>query len=353
MRSNGQSGPGSSTAVEIATLHAFAWLTAGSAVGVLLSLLLLFPGLDLGPLTYGRWMPLHLNLLLYGWIALPLVALLFRAYQPPARAAALAVQVWSASLLVGAVAWLAGETTGKQFLDWEGMAGVFFLAALLFLAGVLAAGLVRRPRAGLAALWLGLLLVPVGMVYAASPATYPPVNPVTGGPTVASLLWSTLAVVAIFLLVRYLLGDRFAGNRAWLWAFLGWGVVLLVSSAAMLMLPPLLGRVKFTNALVGHAHLAMAGMATSFVALLLAVLNGETRLNGILGDRAAFALWNAGNAVQILALTVAGALEATDPGVVFRGDPPIAVLYALRAAAGAAMLAASVRWTARSMRALA
>lgn len=338
--------------LELTTLHALFWLTAGSAVGLLLSVLLLLPGLDLGPLTYGRWMPLHLDLLLYGWIALPLVALLLRAYQPPARAAMMAVQAWSAALLVGAVAWLAGETTGKQFLDWEGIADVFFLAALLFLAGVLAAGLIRKPRASLLALWIGLLAVPAGLAWAASPATYPPVNPATGGPTVASLLWSTLAVVVIFLLVRHLLG-AWPASRLWLGAFGAWGAVLLVSSAVMLALPWLLGRVKFTNALVGHAHLAMAGMATSFVALLLGVLNGETRLSGVLGDRAAFVLWNAGNAVQVVALTVAGALEAADPGTVFRGDPPITALYVLRAAAGAAMLAASVRWTSRAMKALA
>ena len=38
-----------------------------------LSLLLLWPGLgDLfAPLTYGRWMPLHMNWQLYGWTALP------------------------------------------------------------------------------------------------------------------------------------------------------------------------------------------------------------------------------------------------------------------------------------------
>lgn len=346
-------------AIEAATLHAFAWLTAGCAVGLLLSALLLVPDLGsaFGPLTYGRWMPLHLDLLLYGWIALPLVALFFHAYQPPARAAGLAVQSWSASLLAGAVAWLAGETTGEQFLDWRGISGLLFLASLLVLAGVLAAGLRRRFRPGLAALWAGLLLVPAILAYAASPATYPPVNPASGGPTVASLLWSTLAVAAIFALTPYLLGGagRAAllgpAGRPWRRAFAAWGLVLFATSFPMFA-PALLVKIKFTNALVAHSHLAMAGMATSFAALLLAALNEGTRLRAVLADRPAFHLWNLGNGAQVLALTAAGALEAGDPGVIFRGDPSITALYAVRALSGAAMLAAACRWTALAGKAL-
>jgi cytochrome c oxidase cbb3-type subunit 1 len=117
-----------------------------------------------------------------------------------------------------------------------------------------------------------------------------------------------------------------------------------------MFLPGVLDRIKFTNALVGHAHLAMAGMATSFAALLLVVLNQETRLQGVLGDRTAFVLWNAGNVAQVAALAAVGALEARDPGIVFRGDPAITVLYALRAAAGAVMALAAARWIGRGFR---
>ncbi|HYU33878.1 MAG TPA: hypothetical protein VEW48_17125 [Thermoanaerobaculia bacterium] len=402
--------------VELATVHSLVWLGSASGVGMLMAFLLLFPRLNavLGPLTYGRWVPLHLNLMLYGWLALPLVALLFRAYLPREGWGERAVQVWSASLVIGAAAWLAGQTSGKPFLDWEGVSRLAFLANLLFLAGVLAAGLVRRGQAGEArsrlaglwALWSLLLAVPVALAFATSPRTYPPVNPATGGPTGASLLGSTLCVVAIFIGTPLLLrlpgitrrsvlvvfgalavhtaffvaagqGDqthreplqiaavasllvwawllprwlgRFAwpaGSRSWLVAFLAWGGVLLASAVPM-FLPGLLDRIKFTNALVGHAHLAMAGMATSFTALLLVVLNQETRLADVLGDRTAFLLWNAGNAVQVGALVAAGVLEAVDPGVVYRGDPAITSLYEVRAAAGAAMLAATVRWISRA-----
>ncbi len=406
--------------IELATVHALTWLTLGSGVGLLLALLLLIPGLGavLGPLTYGRWAPLHLDLLLYGWLGLPLVALLVRACQPAdgslARAAGTSVQVWSASLAVGAVAWLAGRTSGKAFLEWEGVGRFAFLVNLAFLAAVLGTGLLRRARngapwRGLTALWTALLFVPAAMAWATSPATYPPINPATGGPTGASLLGGTLAVIAILAAVPWLLemvdrshrrsarliagalglhtlffavlghGDRphrdplqiaavatllaWAGllpwwlrrfdwpaeARPWLAAFLAWGGALLASAVPM-FLPGLLDRIKFTNALVGHVHLAMAGMATSFAALLLAVLNQGTRLRGVLGDRVAFLLWQGGNAVHVVVLAAAGGLEAADPGVVFRGEPSIAVLYALRAAAGTAMLAAAARWTVRAMR---
>ncbi|MFL6290817.1 MAG: hypothetical protein ACJ759_07985, partial [Thermoanaerobaculia bacterium] len=189
--------PTSVPAIPLASVHALAWLVIACAVGLLMSILLLFPGLNLGPLTYGRWAPLHLDLVLYGWLALPLVALLFRAYLPPDRAAGWAVQVWSGSLVAGAASWLLGRTTGKAFLDWQGIARLAFLANLAFLAVVLAAGLVRRRREGerflaLAALWVGLLGVAAMMVSATSTRTYPPINPATGGPTGASLLGSTL-----------------------------------------------------------------------------------------------------------------------------------------------------------------
>lgn len=398
----GRVGEGAFSAIPLATLHALSWLTIACGIGLLMALLLLFPELNaaLGPLTYGRWVPLHLNLVLYGWLALPLVALLFRAYEPSERAAVWAVHAWSASLVAGAVSWLLGRTTGKAFLDWQGIARVAFLSNLAFLALVLASGLLRKKSWKLGALWVGLLGVAVSMAFATSTGSYPPVNPSTGGPTGASLLGSTLAVIAIFLGTPYLLGFRggspsiflafgvhaafFAfvglgdhthreplqiaavvsllvwawllprwlrgfdwpeGSRPWLLSFLAWGGALLASAVPM-FLPGLLDRIKFTNALVGHAHLAMAGMATSFAMLLLTVLGAD------LTDRISFILWHAGNVAHVAALAGAGALEAADPGIVFRGDPSITALYALRALAGTAMLSGAARWTVRAVRRL-
>ncbi len=51
--------------------HSLGWLVAANAIGVLLAMLLLQPELNdwLAPLTYGRWVPLHLDWQLYGWCA--------------------------------------------------------------------------------------------------------------------------------------------------------------------------------------------------------------------------------------------------------------------------------------------
>ena len=68
-------------------IAALGWLAAGCAAGLLLALLLAWPDLNalLAPLTYGRWVPVHLDALLYGWTALPLVGLLLRLYLPGAE----------------------------------------------------------------------------------------------------------------------------------------------------------------------------------------------------------------------------------------------------------------------------
>jgi cytochrome c oxidase cbb3-type subunit 1 len=63
-----------------AAWHALFWLVAANAIGVLIAILLLFPSLNvlLGEWTYGRWIMVHMNLELYGWASLPLVAFLVR-----------------------------------------------------------------------------------------------------------------------------------------------------------------------------------------------------------------------------------------------------------------------------------
>src|SRR5664279_2218199 len=83
------------------------WLVLANAVGVLLGILLLLPNLNrvLGTWTYGRWMPVHMNLELYGWASLPLVAFLFKVYGsdrgPAANWCRPVLWAWSAALGVG------------------------------------------------------------------------------------------------------------------------------------------------------------------------------------------------------------------------------------------------------------
>ncbi len=188
--------------------HALGWLVAGNAAGLWLSLLLLFPSLNTGEWTYGRWMPVHLNVQLYGWTALPLVAWLLAIYDVPRRWAEAATWAWTAALAAGVLSWLGGVSSGKIFLDWKGVPLLAFTAALVFLWCVLAAGWWthrkswsplkgRSSLAGLAA----LALVPWGMLQASSPEVYPPVNPDSGGPTGAGLLGSTLVVVGLLMLL--------------------------------------------------------------------------------------------------------------------------------------------------------
>ena len=66
----------SSLPVALAAWHSLAWLVIANGVGVLLATMLLVPRLNIpfGEWTYGRWMSVHMNLQLYGWCSLPLVA---------------------------------------------------------------------------------------------------------------------------------------------------------------------------------------------------------------------------------------------------------------------------------------
>ena len=196
--------------------HSVGWLVAANAVGLLLAVLLLRPGLNdlLAPLTYGRWMPLHLNWQLYGWCALPLVGVLFRFYLPDddraASAARFALGCWTATLFFGGLTWLAGQVGGKAFLDWTGAARSLWALAGLILWLVLMRQAARRnplPAAWAWALLIALGAVPFVLYWAAGPGVYPAVNPDSGGPTGASLLGSTLGVIAIFA-ARLASGER-------------------------------------------------------------------------------------------------------------------------------------------------
>jgi cytochrome c oxidase cbb3-type subunit 1 len=112
--------------IATAAWHAFLWLVIGNAIGVMLALLLLVPSLNalLGEWTYGRWMMVHINILLYGWCSLPMLGWLFRVYGadrgPVAPWCRPVLWTWSAALFIGSLTWLAGHSSGKLFLDWSG-----------------------------------------------------------------------------------------------------------------------------------------------------------------------------------------------------------------------------------------
>jgi cytochrome c oxidase cbb3-type subunit 1 len=413
----------------LVTVHSLTWLAVGNGVGLLLATLLLFPRLGalLGPFTYGRLMPLHLDLQLYGWSSLPLVGLLLRLYLPGSgldRAPRLAVGLWSGGLAFGAVSWLAGTVGGKLFLSWAGAARALFAGAMLFLALVLAAAFMRqrarRPGPWLAAvgkgaLLIALLAVPFVLYWSASPEVYPPINPDSGGATGGSLMGSTLGIVVIIFLCPLFLGmrptapaaegsgDRWrttrttavilalhfawfglldhgdrsnheplqvvslaslaiwlpllirhlrrfrwpAASRRWLVAFGVWGGLLLLTGVVD-FLPGVLERFKFTNALVAHAHVAMAGMITCLHAVILTVLDPGAARRAF-ADRRGFVLWQVGAGVLVASLLVLGVLEGVDPTLLFHPSAAVTALYAVRWAGGALMLLASVRWLGRAL----
>lgn len=409
--------PGTVEVIGTAAWHSLFWLLIANGVGLLLAALLVFPQVNqwLGEWTYGRWMPLHLNLQLYGWCSLPLVAWLLQVYrvgETPARVwGRTALWAWSAGLAVGAISWLGGHTGGKIFLDWEGFARVFFPLGTLVLWLVLAWSLrldwKSSPGASALLRWgkvLGLVVlifVPVALYWAASPKIYPPVNPTTGGPTGASLLESTLGIVTVLLLLPYgcqrprrggndfiamawgyftlewalslSLGHTNASHQLpmqfiglgsllpwialiplyfhsfewpanaqrWLKAlFFWWG--LLVASAWTIFLPGLLDRFKFTDGLVGHSHMAMAGFVTTMNILLLVTLLGEN--SRVFNSRLAFYLWHGGALGYIALMFFAGTIEGKDPAFSFVLGAERGTIYLLRLGCGLLMTAAALTW---------
>lgn len=385
--------------------HALFWLLAGNLAGVWLALLLLFPELNrlFGEFTYGRIVPLHLDFQLYGWTSLPLVLWLLKLFDCEDRTGPrAAVAIWSCAVAAGGGSSLAGESSGKIFLEWAGFPRALFAVALLFLWFVLAGGFVRAlPRPGweravkTATLALLLSVVPVWF-WAASPSVYPAVNPRTSGPTAASLLGSTLVVVLLLLLAAPLLGQPKSGSgkpriawavfacqlvvfalankhnrshwslsqiallgllllwapllpsyfngfvfaersRSWLRAALLW-FGLLAFTGWISFLPKVLDAWKFTDALVAHSHLAMAGFVTAFDLFLL------TRLAGLRASRRSFWIWNSAALVYVLAMWVAGIMEAADPAFTIVPNSARTVLYTLRLFAGLAMAGCSLHW---------
>jgi cytochrome c oxidase cbb3-type subunit 1 len=390
-----------------AAWHSLFWLVFANIAGVLIAALLVAPklGLALGDLTYGRWMPVHMNLQLYGWCSLPLVAFLFRAYECDRGSGAgwcrPVLWIWSTALGIGALSWITGHSGGKLFLDWTGYSRVLFPLAMFALWCLLAVS-VRRNCNALKMAGLTLLLaIPPILYIAAGPDLYPPFNPDTGGPTGASQLESTLVIIAILLLLPFGLSLRKAGavwplraawivfaaeallclglgranvshhrpaqyislgsvlvwlpltplyfgafewhpnTRLWRRAFLVWWMVLLPTGWC-LFLPGVLDRFKFTDGLVGHSLLAMAGFASSLLIFVLIQLMGE---QGWIFNRAwSFWLWHGSVMAYVSIMFYSGWQEGAQPA--FSMIPAAArnAIYDLRLVLGILMLIASAEW---------
>lgn len=394
-------------AVDSALRHALGWLVFANLVGVYLSVLILEPSLQLANWTYGRWVPVHLNGQLYGWTSLPLIAWLFSIYQVQDSKfhawAPAAVWAWTAALVLGSFQWLSGVTSGKIFLDWKGGALWAFVAAQVILWLVLfVAWKERSPgwsrlkkHASLAGL-VGLAVVPVSLVFAASPSVYPPIDKTTGGPTGSSLQGSALVVVGLMLMlprvcaiakpvrhgrgiwwffgVSWLVfgvteamgGSHFDAHQIgsmlfllpWVWwlprdwvnfdwpegskiwriaMFAWWG--LLVISGLLMYQPGVLDQLKFTQGLVAHSHLAMAGFTTSFCALLLVLITGSR-----IGSAWSVTVWHSAALAMVITLAAMGWKEGDGPSWMLLHPEWRELGLVLRALLGLLMFWASVLW---------
>ncbi|YCM47052.1 hypothetical protein V2O64_24730 (plasmid) [Verrucomicrobiaceae bacterium 227] len=364
-------------------------------------------GLLFGEWTYGRWLPLHLNWQLYGWTALPLVAWLFFLFPQSrdslARAGRVGIWAWSSVLALGGAYWLSGHTSGKIFLDWTGPLRVLFPAVILSLWATLALAWRRDDKPSLLAIpgLILLLAVPFGLYFATDPTVYPAVDRSTGGPTGASLLNSTLSVVFLLLLVpralrhppktksldrriwtffaaNILLGiyaetlppsHHHPGQIACLGSLLAWlGLLpfyysrqqwknhhphwqralffwlgILILNGFISFLPGVLDRLKFSDALVAHSHLAMAGFTSSFLIFILQqILPQNTAV--IFNHPRAYFSWHLATGGYLCAMLVAGFCESTNPSFTIFPGLTRDLLYTLRSLCGLVLFLVSIHW---------
>jgi cytochrome c oxidase cbb3-type subunit 1 len=252
-----------------------------------------------------------------------------------------------------------------------------------------------------------LLPVPLAIYLASSPDRYVVVNPATGGPTGASQLESTLGVVLILLAVPFGVARRRTGwgriatlswivfgleaaligvvgwgdvshrvpsqylslasvlvwvplvpayyahfewnpaTRRWRTAFLAWWAGLVVTGWIM-FLPGVLDRVKFTDALVGHSLLAVAGFLSAYVIFILVEVLGEADA-WILNRTWSFYAWNFGVLAYVIVIMVAGWIEGADPAFTIVPGPARNSIYILRLLTGVSMLAGSAEWLIASL----
>jgi cytochrome c oxidase cbb3-type subunit 1 len=252
-------------------------------------------------------------------------------------------------------------------------------------------------------LLLLLLVSPLSLFWTAGANVYPPIDPESGGATGHSLLASSLGIIGIFGLLPLFLklkatpvakqrgilyGIAFAGSvgawlmldhgnasntqlgqiaglailllwiplvvlqyRAyvwpqlllkWLFAFFFWWGFLTVSGF-ITFLPGVLDVMKFTNGLVAHAHLAMAGMLGAFNMLILGTL-GRSQVSDPWSDRSSFWLWQGGTLLYVLSMLVQGVREGLDPTVLFGANAGTSFFYGLRLLAGVILVGANLRW---------
>jgi cytochrome c oxidase cbb3-type subunit 1 len=130
-------------------------------------------------------------------------------------------------------------------------------------------------------------------------------------------------------------------TRRWRIAFLCWWTAL-VATGWWLFLPGVLDYFKFTDGLVSHSLLAMAGFVSSLLIFVMVQLLGE---DGWIFNRAwSFYVWQISVLAFVLLMFFAGWLEGSNPAFAIVPGTARNAIYGLRLVLGILMLAASARW---------
>jgi cytochrome c oxidase cbb3-type subunit 1 len=99
---------------------------------------------------------------------------------------------------------------------------------------------------------------------------------------------------------------------------------------------------KFTDGLVGHSFVAMAGFASSLLIFAMVQMLGEG--GWIFNRTRSFYLWNISVSVYIVLMTVAGWREGFDPTFTIVPGMARAIIYSFRLVTGVLMLLAALDW---------
>ena len=113
-----------------------------------------------------------------------------------------------------------------------------------------------------------------------------------------------------------------------------WWWAALVITGWVFFLPGVLDHLKFTDGLVGHSFVAMAGFTSSLIIFVMVQLLGE---GGWIFNRSrSFYLWNGSVIAYVILMTLAGRREGSDPTFTIVPGPARNLLYALRLVTGIA-----------------
>jgi len=130
-------------------------------------------------------------------------------------------------------------------------------------------------------------------------------------------------------------------TRRWRIAFLCWWSIL-VPTGWMLFLPGVLDHFKFTDGLVGHSLLAMAGFVSSLLIFIMVQLLGND--GWIFNGTWSFYVWQASVFAYVLIMLFAGWREGSDPAFSIVPGVLRNAIYTLRLLFGTLILLASLDW---------